>query len=70
MSRLEQGSVALGSPLPSGRSSVLGRLGSRLASTVSSGKSDAAKLEGGEMEIQFGGEGGGGGGGGLYLASS
>ena len=57
-----------GAPVPGGRSSVLGRLGARLASTVSSGKGDTAKLDGGGMEIQFGGEGGGGGG--LYLASS
>ena len=58
-----------GASPPAARTSALGRLGSRLASTVSSGKGDAAKLEGGEMEIQFGGEGGGGGGG-LYLSSS
>ena len=56
---------------PAARTSALSRLGSRLASTVSSGKGDTAKLDGGgEMEIQFGGEGGGGGGGGLYLSSS
>ena len=59
----------------SGKASALSRLGSRLASTVSSGKGDRAEWEqGGDggMEIQFGGaEGGdGGGGGGLYLASS
>ena len=57
-----------GASPPAARTSALSRLGSRLASTVSSGKGDAAKLDGGEMEIQFGGEGGGGGG--LYLASS
>ena len=54
-----------GSPVPGGRSSVLGRLGSRLASTVTKAKDDDA-----ELAIQFGGEGEGGGGGGLYLASS
>ena len=54
-----------GSPVPGGRSSVLGRLGSRLASTVSKAKdADDAGLA-----IQFGGGGEGGGGGGLYLSS-
>ena len=57
--------AASGSPMPSGRSSVLGRLGSRLASTVSKAKdADDAGLA-----IQFGGGGEGGGGGGLYLSS-
>ena len=54
-----------GSAVPGGRSSVLGRLGSRLASTVSKAKdADDAGLA-----IQFGGGGEGGGGGGLYLSS-
>jgi len=58
-------SGAGGSPVPGGRSSVLGRLGSRLASTVSKAKdADDAGLA-----IQFGGGGEGGGGGGLYLSS-
>ena len=61
--------AAAGSQRSSGKGSALSRLGSRLASTVSSGKGGAPKLDGGDgMEIQFGGEGGGGGG--LYLASS
>ena len=50
------------------RSSVLSRLGSRLSSSVPSGKKgkEEEEEEGG-VAIQFGG--GGGGGGGLYLAS-
>ena len=62
-----------GASPPAARTSALGRLGSRLASTVSSGKGGAEWEHGGEggMEIQFGGaEGGDDGGGGLYLASS
>ena len=55
-----------GASPPAARTSALGRLGSRLASTVSSGKGGDGGGDG--MEIQFGGEGGGGGG--LYLASS
>ena len=61
--------AASGSPMPSG-SSVLGRLGSRLASTVSSGGGAKGKDgdDGGAVAIQFGG-GEGGGGAGLYLSS-
>merc|ERR1711969_399675 len=64
-------SVGSGSQRSSGKASALSRLGSRLASTVSSGKGGGAEWEqGGEggTEIQFGGAEGGGGG--LYLASS
>ena len=57
------------------RASTLSRLGSKLASTVSSSSGGAKAWEGdgadGGLAIQFGGsDGGGGGGGGLYLASS
>eukprot|EP01045_Picozoa_sp_COSAG04_P033574 COSAG04_NODE_7002_length_1211_cov_2.312950_2_plen_135_part_00 len=58
------------------RASTLSRLGSKLASTVSSSSGGAKAWEGdgadGGLAIQFGGGdgGGGGGGGGLYLASS
>ena len=62
--------AASGSPMPSGRSSVLGRLGSRLASTVSSGGGAKGKdgADSGTVAIQFGG-GEGDEGGGLYLSS-
>ena len=50
------------------RSSVLSRLGSRLLSSVPSGKKAKEEEEEGGVAIQFGG-GGAGGGGGLYLAS-
>ena len=66
------GGASVGPQRPSGKASALSRLGSRLASTVSSGKGGAewAQGGGGGMEIQFGGAEGGNGGGGLYLASS
>eukprot|EP01045_Picozoa_sp_COSAG04_P009171 COSAG04_NODE_525_length_13096_cov_16.943602_2_plen_592_part_00 len=69
------GGASAGSQRSSGKASALSRLGSRLASTVSSGKGGEWEQDGGGgMEIQFGGaeggDGGGGGGGGLYLASS
>ena len=56
------------SPSPSGKSaSVLGRLSSRLSSTVSGGGGGEADGEMG-MEVHFGGDDSGGGG--LYLAPS
>ena len=69
------GDAPAGSQRSSRKASALSRLGSRLASTVSSGKGGEWEHGGAcGMEIQFGGaEGGdgrGGGGGGLYLASS
>ena len=69
----EEGGGGGGYPsLVGGKQSVLGRLGSRLAATVSSSSAGGGAWEG--AEIQFGGAGDEGGetgdGGGLYLSSS
>ena len=69
MGEASPGDAVQGSALPSGRSSLLGRLGSRLGSTVSSSSGAKSGDEG--LAIQFGGAGSdSAGGGGLYLASS
>ena len=55
-------------PIDASQSASASGLESAVAAADPAG--DPGLVEGGEMEIQFGGGGGGGGGGGLYLASS
>ena len=69
----EAGTLEGGGPPPASakQPSVLGRLSSRLAATVSSSSAGGSEWEsvGGAMEIQFSGGGGGDEGSGLYLSS-